>query len=766
MKNTIENLVKISFCFFIVLILSFTLISNKTSAHSVDEHLFSKIYTFGNIEDRKTRINVSNINGNNIIFLPSTVSPDSLILFTDFSNEGSVRIRGEKKETIFSNVVKIDLNQYCSEGNYLLDFIFTQNGSTFEEKIRFVFSKNISPLYLISDNPEEYGRKWVESSPEKKNKAKGHIVIQNPNGEYIYNGSLTQIKGRGNSTWKSAKKPYQIKTEKKVDLLDSNDDNNSSKTWVLLANYVDPSLLRNTISLNLGKALGLEKNIQCTPVDLYYDGEYRGSYLLTEKVEIGNGRVDIVDLEGKNEEINKPNDIESYPIATSVTDNGAIFTFCEGMKSPEDISGGYLLEMDYPDRALEEICYFKTTRGQHIVVKSPEYASKEEMEYISALYQEYEDAVYNDGVNPHTGKRYSDYVDAESTAIYYLVNEFSKTKDFFNSSAYLYKNAGEEKLYMGPLWDFDSGYGISRTADANRDSADGLSEYNTEFSIKLLSIEDFYKTTQDLYNTKFRYLVNDVLLGDDQSSSDAGNLNSISYESSHIKASAENNSILWYDKTPDNINEAKILSLYIKERINTMDILFNPEFKSIPDSELEFLKRTYKDVPKDSWFYSVIENVTTQKYMNGTGNGFFEPYAKVKRSEVAQGIYNIYNATHNGKFKKLFDDVAESDWYSEAVTWAVNSNIMKGYSDGTFHPDNFVTREEIIYYLYKAKKARPLNTSLIKNFTDHISVSNFAKDAMEWAINEKIIIGDDMNRINPSGYITRAEFAAILVRLI
>lgn len=762
MKNSIKKLTKFTLSFFVCIILSFSIISIETSAHSFDEHLFSKVYTFGNLEDAKTRINVSVVNGENIIFLPATVSPDCVTLFADFSQEASVKIKGEKAEGNFTNGMKINLNQYCLDKQYILKFIYTQSGNAVENEIRFVFSENISSIYLVSDNPSEQGREWVESSPDKKNKAKGHMVMQKANGEYIYNGALTQIKGRGNSTWKAVKKPYQIKTETKVDLLDSGEDSNVSKTWVLLTNYADPSLLRNTISLKLGEALGLEKNIQCTPVDLYYDGEYRGSYLLTEKVEIGSGRVDIVDLENLNEESNTQTDIEMLPVKTDATKNGATFTYCEGMKSPEDVSGGYLLEMDYSERAIEEICYFKTTRGQHIVVKSPEYASKEEMEYIATIYQEYEDAIYNNGVNPYTGKLYSDYVDAESIAIYYLVNEFSKTKDFFNSSAYLYKNAGEDKLYMGPLWDFDSGYGISGTADGERQSATGLSEYNTEFSIKLLSIKDFYKRTQYIYNNRFRNLVMDVILGDAKSESENGNLNSILYERDYIKASSNNNSMLWYNTKTN--REAEILSIYMKERITSMDKLFSPELEEIPSSELEFLERTYKDVPKDSWFYSAAEKVTELKYMNGTGNGFFEPYSNVKRSELAQVIYNISDIQYNYEFQQIFKDVYQNDWYSCAVMWAIKSNIMEGYSDQTFRPDNFVTREEVIYYLYKSQKSNPPSTSLTQNFTDHSSVSHFAKDAIEWAISEKIIIGDDMNRINPSDYITRAEFATILVR--
>ncbi len=762
MQNSMKKLSKFTISFFVCIILSFSIISIKTSAHSIDEHLFSKVYTFGNVEDVKTKINVSVVNGENIIFLPATVSPDCVALFADFPEEASVKIKGERAEGIFTNGIKVNLNQYCPDKQYLLKFIYTLNGNTVENEIRFAFSENISSIYLVSDNPTKQGREWVESSPEKKNKAKGHMVMQKANGEYLYNGPLTQIKGRGNSTWKAVKKPYQIKTETKVDLLNTGDDNNASKTWVLLTNYADPSLLRNTVSLKLGEALGLTNNIQCVPIDLYYDGVYRGNYLLAEKVEIGSGRVDIVDLEHLNEEANAQTDIEMMPVKTDFTNNGATFTYCEGMKSPKDVSGGYLLEMDYPERALEEICYFRTTRGQHIVVKSPEYASREEMEYIATIYQEYEDAVYNNGLNPYTGKLYSDYVDVESVAIYYLVNEFSKTKDFFNSSAYLYKNAGEDKLYMGPLWDFDSGYGISGTADGDRQSATGLSEYNTEFSIKLLSIKDFYKTTQYLYNDKFRNLVMNVILGDTKSGNETESLNSILCESDYIKASSNNNSMLWYNTTTD--REAEVLSIYMRERITSMDKLFSPGLEELPSSELEFLERTYKDVPKDSWFYSATEKATELKYMNGTGNGFFEPYSNVKRSELAQVIYNISDIQFDYEFQQLFKDVSQNDWYSCAVMWAIKSNIMEGFSDQTFRPDNFVTREEVIYYLYKSQKLNPPRTSLTQNFADYSSVSHFAKDAIEWAISEKIIIGDDMDRINPSGYITRAEFATILVR--
>ena len=177
--------------------------------------------------------------------------------------------------------------------------------------------------------------------------------------------------------------------------------------------------------------------VESTYVDLYYDGEYRGNYLLVEKVEIGKGRVDIIDLDELNEVANYGVELENLSIGIGTTENGATYTYCIGMKSPDNITGGYLLERDFAVRAIEEICYFYTTRSNYVVVKSPKYASKAEMKYIATLYQEFEDALYNGGVNPYTGKIYSEYMNLESLVQSYLINEISRNQDSFISSSFL-----------------------------------------------------------------------------------------------------------------------------------------------------------------------------------------------------------------------------------------------------------------------------------------------------------------------------------------
>ena len=135
------------------------------------------------------------------------------------------------------------------------------------------------------------------------------------------------------------------------------------------------------------------------------------------------------------------------------------------MNDPADITGGYLLEMDFADRAMEEKCYFITTRGFYVVVKSPEACSKAEMDYIASWYQDYEDAVFEGGTSSKTGKPFTDYVTVESMVQCYLVNELSKNGDGFNTSAYLYKETGSEPMKMGPLWDYDLSFGNNNYED-------------------------------------------------------------------------------------------------------------------------------------------------------------------------------------------------------------------------------------------------------------------------------------------------------------
>ncbi len=342
---------------------------------------------------------------------------------------------------------------------------FRAPGVAGEREIRVMVSSGVRSLYLTSEDPVNEGRRFVEASPDHSAKAKGSMRLVNEDGSLVYDGALTQIKGRGNSTWGLMdKKPYQIKLDEKVDLLESGNEDNENKTWVLLANAADATLIHNTVASEFAQGIGLSTAPECAPVDLYYDGEYRGSYLLSEKAEINDGRVDIHKLEDDNEEANPDVDLGELPVAQGANGYGYAFQYVEGMADPEDITGGYLVELDSA-YSYAERCWFQTSAGT-FVVKEPENLSYAQMTYISEYVQRAMDATDPERTPP--AGEVADYVDVTSFSQVYMVNQLAKNIDWHVSSAYFYlpaegdaqKRGLDHVLYAGPVWDFDTAFGI------------------------------------------------------------------------------------------------------------------------------------------------------------------------------------------------------------------------------------------------------------------------------------------------------------------
>ena len=173
----------------------------------------------------------------------------------------------------------------------------------------------------------------------------------------LYNG-LTEIRGRGNSTWAQPKKPYRLKLDKKTDLFGMG----KSKHWVLLANYLDESLQRNTLAYNLSGAMGMEQ-MSTVFVDVVLNGDFVGNYQLCENIRVDDTRVDIFDWEGFAEDSAAviaeaegldSGDLETYMAENmgwitsgTVTFNGVNYTVANypDIEIPS-ITGGYLIELD------------------------------------------------------------------------------------------------------------------------------------------------------------------------------------------------------------------------------------------------------------------------------------------------------------------------------------------------------------------------------------------------------------------------------------
>ncbi|MBE6878010.1 MAG: hypothetical protein E7488_02445 [Ruminococcaceae bacterium] len=329
------------------------------------------------------------------------------------------------------------------------EHIVTYKGSTYYLDV--FYGSDIPSIYIFTEN----GMEGVLA--DKAHKEGGQIYILNGD-KFEYAGVLDYIKGRGNHTWTLEKKPFNIKLDEKADLFGMGEN----KGWSLLANYVDGTHLKNRIIYDFADAVGLNYSSKSVHADLYIDSEYYGLYTITEKVEIGDNRVEITNLEDLNEEANPDTDIEECELMGTRGEESALekgsYKWVDIPNNPEDITGGYLLEFELDERYDNEVSGFVTNYGQPIVVKSPEYASKEQVEYIRSYWQEFEDAVLSDTGYNEKGKHYSDYMDMESMAKMYVYFEYAKNMEVGLSSFYFYKEAGE-KLVAGPVWDFDKALG-------------------------------------------------------------------------------------------------------------------------------------------------------------------------------------------------------------------------------------------------------------------------------------------------------------------
>jgi len=181
------------------------------------------------------------------------------------------------------------------------------------------------------------------------------------------------------------------------------------------------------------------------------------------------------------------------------------------------------------------------------------------------------------------------------------------------------------------------------------------------------------------------------------------------------------------------------------------------------ESETTFGK--FKDVSNDKWYYTAADYVSGKNIMTGTAYGYFSPDLYATRGTLAQIIKNI-----NGESDKVYWsylDVDENSWYANAIAWCSDAGVMKGYGGGYFGPDDNITREQLVFTLYRYavyKNFPNLDTTGIEllDYNDYKSVSGYAGGAMQWALKYGIISGKDNKMLDPKGYATRAEVAQVI----
>ena len=249
----------------------------------------------------------------------------------------------------------------------------------------------------------------------------GDTWIDGGRGFDDFEESPMKIRGRGNSTWQFPKKPFQMKLDDKGEFLGMPND----KKWLFLAEYADKTMLRNKIAFEMGYISNLDWTPQARFAEVFINGEYNGTYNVTQKVEESNNRVALGDT-------------------------------------------GYLLELDQLERLDFDDVYFESTATDKFIVniKEPslEYDS-EEYSYIVNLIGNFESALFGANFTSESNG-YRQYIDIDSFVDWFLISEITKNVDsMFFSSIYL-NVIPEERIKMGPLWDFDLAFGNVDYADS------------------------------------------------------------------------------------------------------------------------------------------------------------------------------------------------------------------------------------------------------------------------------------------------------------
>ena len=173
----------------------------------------------------------------------------------------------------------------------------------------------------------------------------------------------------------------------------------------------------------------------------------------------------------------------------------------------------------------------------------------------------------------------------------------------------------------------------------------------------------------------------------------------------------------------------------------------------------------FVDVVKDAWYYPAVEYVHNNELMNGTNGGLtFEPNVNLNRAMMAAVLYNMEGGPDCDK-SGLFSDVADGMWYTEAINWAASNNIVSGMPDGTYAPNQALTREQMASVLYRYAEYKGIKTDAradLGKFTDGSTTSAWAQDVVQWAVAEKLMSGNG-NELQPKGTASRAQVATVLM---
>lgn len=387
-----------------------------------------------------------------LVFLPSGVELSDVIL----SPEGQVVLNGNLLEPA------ADCGGLRTDTPYPLSLGEDEPGYT----LTFLRSEGMPSLHLDVQSGS------MEIIHETKgNQESGSLRLYDQDGTLAYEGRMESLSGRGNSSWFKAKKPYSLTLREEVDLLGMG----RAENWILLANAMDPSHLRNKAVYDLAARAGMAYAPDSRWVDLYLNGEYAGIYLLSERNEIHPQRVDLPET-------------DSFLVSRE--------------------SAWRLVSQNYPRVLLES--------GAALRVHDSGLTEEE----LYRIWQPVENAILaEEGVDPLSGICWQDRIHLDSWVMDYLTGEIFGNVDAGTISTYFYRDGSDPdgKIHAGPVWDYDLSMGSSGTWQTETvraffgDKAHIWSLEDSTWYYGLNRKPEFQNRVQELYRDVFRPLLQELL---------------------------------------------------------------------------------------------------------------------------------------------------------------------------------------------------------------------------------------------------------------
>ena len=774
--------------------------SNEVKVTTLPDGAFAPSELLGTVSARVDGRTVTGLSadGSQYLFLPASADLNKLALSVDTQNctNPTVELQGSKGTEKLGKTVNVTKLADADDGLYTLTVLI--NGKA-AGTVCVAQSENLSALYITSDDPSAQGRDFVDAS--KSNIATAQMLLVDKDGKAVYDGALTQLKARGNTTFTVAeKKSYQIKLGKKSDLVACGE---KVKTWTLLAGYNDATFLHDKLFKDLAASLGMPYTAASDWVDLYYDGVYRGTYLVSEKNAVNKTGVNITDMEDAYADVNAGYG-SNMTTATAENKYGQTYQYTTGLTEPENITGGYLLELNgtqlsgTPEPKYDEASGFITGKGSAMNVKSPEWCGKDAMAYISEYYQEFEDAVYAQdadgnytGYNAQTGKYYYEYCDLTSLVQAYLLQSLSGNSDAFYSSLFFYKDA-DGLMYAGPVWDMEStcGSGWNGYIGPDNDFINGR-----YLVTALLKIPGFRAAVSNYYHDTFLAQAQQLVGDDGKVMTGAARLSASAAMNYRqwplIRVGNPNQSSHFWPAGTTYADTVADMNDWLTKRIAQMSAVYDHTWDAgVVTKEPTCAAsgtRVYTNDVGETMTEAIPAKPHTPETLPAvaatcTASGLTEgsKCAVCGATLMAQkvipaahhyvdGVCTVCGAKDPTAVPcpggeacpghKFTDMPSTANWAHNGIDFVVAHKLFAGTSDTTFEPNTKLTRAMIVEILYCLEGEPAVEAE--NPFTD-VSGSAWYTKAVLWAASNNIVAGIGNGRFDPNGTATREQAATIL----